>query len=96
MQENGKDSRKVVRDAQWNGGNLCENHKTISEKQEGTKKNRKENRKAEKQGSRKTGKQKSRKEKTKCRGRHLVCRPRFYCAELGEGNALALIELPVT
>ena len=41
MQENGKDSRKVVRDAQWNGGNLCENHKTISEKQEGTKKNRK-------------------------------------------------------
>lgn len=39
MQENGKDSRKVVRDAQWNGGNLCENHKTISEKQEGTKKN---------------------------------------------------------
>ena len=41
MQENGKDSRKVVRDAQWNGGNLCENHKTISEKQEGPKKNRK-------------------------------------------------------
>mgnify|MGYP000859996129 CR=1 FL=1 len=52
MQENGKDSRKVVRDAQWNGGNLCENHKTISEKQEGTKKNRKENRKAGKQKNR--------------------------------------------